>query len=69
MGKIINVKIDVKIPLVPVFLRYPDGCISIADITDEGLKEIGKAWTEELLKKANERRKENDKSAIGNRQS
>lgn len=47
------VKAEIEIPNRPNFLRMSSGqTISIADIKDEGLKEIGERWTEELLNRA-----------------
>lgn len=54
MSKTIHVQAEVKVPSVPNFLLFPAGNISIADITNEGLQEIGRVWTENLIKRAEE---------------
>lgn len=47
---------DVEVPRVPNFLRIPktDGTVSVAHLDDESLRKVGAAWTEALLKRANE---------------
>jgi len=54
-----NVKAHIDIPRPPNFLRLSDSdqAMSIADFTDEGLEEIGRQWTENLIKSAQEKRK------------
>ena len=46
--------VKVKTPRVPNFLMFKDieGKISIADVPDEQLLEIGAAWTDKLLENA-----------------
>ena len=61
----VQVKVNVLPPLVPNFLKIkigvdgklPDQLISIADLSDEELKEVGKLWTQELVAKAGRVRK------------
>lgn len=50
--------VPVKMPTVPNFLRFKDidGAISIADVPDQQLQEIGERWTKALLEKARELR-------------
>ena len=50
-----TVKAEIEMPRVPNFLRRTDGeTMSIADFADEGLEEIGRLWTENLIKRAQE---------------
>lgn len=55
---IFQVKADVILPSLPNFIRLTGGgqSMCISDLTDEGLRELGKQWTEELVKKAQKRR-------------
>lgn len=57
MAKTIKVKAEVKVPVVPNFFIHPGGKIAVGSITDEGLKEIAKAWLENLLLNAKRQRK------------
>lgn len=51
----IRVQATVEIPKVPNFLRMSDGStISVSDIEESGLEEVGKAWTHELIARARE---------------
>ena len=53
----LTVVASVETPRVPNFLHMTDGqTIPIQGITDEGLREIGEAWTEELVAKAQRQR-------------
>ena len=53
----IQVKATVEIPQVPKFLKMNDGqTIPISAITEEGLREIGEAWTLELINAAAKQR-------------
>lgn len=55
--KIVTVKANVEIPRVPNFFRQPDGgTLPIEAVTDEGLKKIGRAFTQELLEQAQKKR-------------
>lgn len=57
MATIVTVKATVQIPQVPNFLlRGDDPKMSIADVTDEGLQEIGHQWTRNLIARAQELR-------------
>jgi len=58
MKKILEVQIE--IPLTPNFIRYDQRkIIPIWQFTEEELREIGKEWTEALVKSAAKKRKEN----------
>lgn len=47
----------VQTPKVPTNLRMSDGqTMPIEGVTDDGLRKIGEAWTEELIAKAHRRR-------------
>ena len=50
---------EVEIPSVPNFLRSPDGraAIAIDEFSREQLEEIGRQWTEALIKKAKKRKR------------
>lgn len=60
MAKIINVTTEVQIPQVPNYLHSAAGLLPIEDIAEDGLREIGKMWTEELIEHAKKRRKGGD---------
>lgn len=49
-------EIKVEIPSTPNFIKVGEVVVSIEDFTDEELKELGKEWTEDLLKKAQKKR-------------
>lgn len=57
---IFKVHADVEVPRVPNFLLFTNGQqkISIADITDESLRGLAAEWTENLLARAAELRKQ-----------
>lgn len=46
-----------KMPTLPNFIRdaATDEPVDIADLTEDQLREIGKAWTDALVRKARER--------------
>lgn len=55
MPQVVTVKATIAIPRVPNFLMMgEDQKISIADITDEGLRDIGGQWTLNLIERANQ---------------
>ena len=57
--KVIHITVDIKIPRTPNFFLDSSGqTFPIAGVTDAGIRQIGKEWTEELVKKAQKRRKE-----------
>lgn len=47
-------KIKIECPIVPNYLRVEgmEEAIRISEFTEEELLEIGKEWTEELIKKS-----------------
>lgn len=49
-------------PTIPSFISIVNvqGSVDIADLPDDTLKALGKTWTEELIKKAKERRASKD---------
>lgn len=49
---------ELAVPGVPNFIRRPedDFPIPIAELSDTQLRRVAKAWTDELLRKARERR-------------
>lgn len=50
-----RVTMEVETPMVPNFLRLSDGqSVPLCAVTEDGLREIGKAWTEELIRRAQE---------------
>jgi hypothetical protein len=54
--KTIQVTAQVVVPRVPNFLHMADGQIlPVEAITEEGLREIGREWTEELIENARKR--------------
>lgn len=57
---IFKVHADVQVPRVPNFLLFNNGQgnISIADVTDESLRGLAAEWTENLLARAAELRKQ-----------
>lgn len=66
MPIIVTVKATVAIPQVPNFLlRGDDPKMSIADIDDEGLREIGRQWTENLIERAHQIRVDRKGSPCG----
>ena len=56
--------LDIDTPMTPNFLRMKgqDVGIPIGVFTDADLRNVGRAWTEELIAKAQERRKTQRKS-------
>ncbi len=53
----LTVVAEIKTPRIPNFLHMADGhSLPIEAITDEGLREIGEAWTEALIAEAQKRR-------------
>jgi len=55
--KTITVKADVETPKVPNFFIQPDGGkLPIEAVTNEGLREIGEAFTQELVEQAQKKR-------------
>lgn len=64
MSKFVEVKAQIQIPSVPNFFRMTDGqSLDVAAVTEDGLREIGRVWTEELVEHAAKRADENRRSA------
>lgn len=45
----------VVIPLTPSFIKVSEQYVSIDEFTEDELREIGREWTENLIKKANKK--------------
>lgn len=56
--KKLYVKLEVQVPQIPNFLRTDYGTVPLSAITEGGLREIGAAWTEDLVKRAEEQCKQ-----------
>ena len=55
--KTIQVSYQVQVPSTPNFFKLANGSsVPISAITEEGLKEIGRQWTDELIKKAKDKK-------------
>jgi len=56
----VKTQMEIVLPMRPNFIRTPhkDVSVPVADLTDDQLREIGKEWTEALIQKARQRRKE-----------
>lgn len=53
----ITVQAEVCVPLIPNFFLQPDGGkFPIEVVADEGLRKIGKSYTEGLIEKARQKR-------------
>lgn len=51
-----QIQVTVEVPDTPNYLRYGDRkVLPISDFTEAELREIGKQWTENLVKKAKKR--------------
>jgi hypothetical protein len=53
-----NLEVGIILPQLPLFMRL-EGCdriVSIAELTDEQLRQVGKEWTEALVALAKKRR-------------
>lgn len=56
--KTIKVKLSVECPKVPNYLRTSDGqTVPICAVEDDGLREIGKQWTDDLIARSKEQSK------------
>jgi hypothetical protein len=60
----VTVLVKVKTPAAPDYLRIADShgrtdstLVNVGDLTDDELKEVGKAWTAQLLENAHKARK------------
>jgi hypothetical protein len=57
----IKVTMTIELPKPPNFLRDSDGrVVPLCAITDDGLRMIGKQWTEALIARAAEQQKQAD---------
>ena len=55
----IKVKMTVEVPQVPNFLRTSDGqTIPLCAVSDVGLRELAREWTENLIARSLEQSKE-----------
>lgn len=56
----IEVKYKIKVPMVPNFLLLSnsEAKVAISALSENGLREIGKQWTDDLIKRANQMRKD-----------
>lgn len=53
----VQVTYRIQVPTVPNFLRAEDGTtVPIEAITEKGLGEIGREWTDALIKKAKDKK-------------
>ncbi len=62
----LTVQWPVQLPIVPNYLLHSqEGAqkVDIAHVSDDGLREIGQAWTEALIARATERRAEEKRQA------
>ncbi len=50
-----QIKIKCEVPLTPNFLKTENGQVPISAVTEEALRELGAAWTEQLVMKARQR--------------
>jgi len=57
-----SVKDSVKTPLTPNFIKVGNKVYDIDMFTENELREIGRKWTEDLILKAQERKKNNPKN-------
>ena len=63
MTLIVSVSATVAVPTVPNFVRLNDGqTLSIADVTDDGLRALAAEWTENLIARAAEIRAQRPRS-------
>ena len=54
----IEVHLKIKPPKTPNFIRTgEDMSVAIGDLADDDLREIGRVWTESLIERAKEMRK------------
>lgn len=54
----VQIKAKMLTPLTPNFIRLSNGSsVSIADLSEKCLKQIGKDWTIKLIENANKKRK------------
>lgn len=52
-----QVKVDFQVPQVPNFIKLANGSsLAVQHFTDDGLREIGRLWTERLIERAAQQR-------------
>lgn len=51
-----QIKIDCEIPIIPNYLKTSNGQVPISAVTEEALKQLGAAWTEQLIMRARQLR-------------
>jgi len=56
----VKTEIEVLLPMLPNFVKttHKDVSLSIAELTNEQLKELGRKWTEALIIKADEKKRQ-----------
>lgn len=56
----VKTELEIQLPSLPNFLRASnkDATISIEELSDDQLIELGEKWTGELIRKASRRRKQ-----------
>lgn len=58
----LRVTMEVRVPQVPNYLKLSDEqMVPLYAITDDGLREIGKQWTEKLIARAHQMKKDADR--------
>lgn len=56
--KKLKVSEPVQLPMLPNFLRTDSGaCVPITSVSDAGLRELGRLWTQALIRRNRNRRK------------
>ncbi len=53
-------KADIEVPRPPNFFIMSVGVLPVSAVSDDDLREIGAAWTEALIERAAEQRKESE---------
>ncbi len=49
-------EIEISLPSIPNFLKVGEVVLDISDFSDDELQQIGKEWTEKMIKLAHDRR-------------
>lgn len=58
-------KVEIEVPMVPNFLRYGERkTLPVSAFTEAELREIGKLWTEALVKNAKKKTKLTSKEEL-----
>lgn len=60
----VKTEMEIQLPTLPNFIRTPgaDVGIPLADLTEDQVREIGRAWAEALVQKFQAKRKEKIRS-------